>query len=288
MVVSSAPSSSVVLSDEVLAKIDVLKQNLAGLGSVVVAFSGGTDSALLGFLANDVLGNNALAVTAVSPSLPSDELDHCRDLAGSWSMAWEGHRTDELENPAYVANEGDRCYWCKAELMDVVGPIAASRGATVVLGVNIDDLGEHRPGQKAASERGATFPLVEAGFTKGEIRDVSRALGLPTWDRPAAACLASRIPYGTPVTLQVLGRVERAERALRQLGLRELRVRHYDDSARLEVPVGDLAAVLAQREDVVAAIKAAGYRYVTLDLEGFRSGNLNDSLDPSVRMDAPV
>jgi uncharacterized protein len=170
--------------------------------------------------------------------------------------------------------------------MDVVGPIATSRNATVVLGVNIDDLGEHRPGQKAASERGATFPLVEAGFTKDEIRDVSRALGLPTWDRPAAACLASRIPYGTPVTLQVLGRVERAERALRQLGLRELRVRHYDDSARLEVPVADLAEVLAHREAVVAAIKAAGYRYVTLDLEGFRSGNLNDALDPAVRMDS--
>lgn len=288
MVVSSAPSSSVVLSDEVLTKIDVLKRNLADLGSVVVAFSGGTDSALLGFLANEVLGSNALAVTAVSPSLPSDELDHCRDLAGSWSLAWEGHRTDELENPAYVANEGDRCYWCKAELMDVVGPIAELRNATVVLGVNIDDLGEHRPGQKAASERGATFPLVEAGFTKDEIRDVSRSFGLPTWDRPAAACLASRIPYGTPVTLQVLGRVERAERSLRQLGLRELRVRHYDDSARLEVPVADLGAVLAQREAIVAAIKAAGYRYVTLDLEGFRSGNLNDALDPSVRMGAPA
>jgi uncharacterized protein len=159
--------------------------------------------------------------------------------------------------------------------MDVVTPIAAGEGATVVLGVNVDDLGDHRPGQRAATEGGAAFPLVAAGFTKQEVRDASRRLGLRTWDKPAAACLASRVPYGTEVTVNVLSRVERAEAALHALGFAQVRVRHYGDTARIEVELDQLAAVLARRDAVVAAVRAAGYRYVTLDLEGFRSGNLN-------------
>ncbi|MEY2754494.1 MAG: ATP-dependent sacrificial sulfur transferase LarE, partial [Actinomycetota bacterium] len=168
-----------------------------------------------------------------------------------------------------------RCFHCKAELMAVVGPIAVERNATVVLGVNLDDLGEHRPGQAAASEAGAVFPLVEAGFTKADVREASLRMGLRTWDKPAMACLASRIPYGTEVSVALLSQVDRAEAALRRLGFGQLRVRHYGDTARLEFPLDDLARVVERRDEVVGAVSAHGYRYVTLDLEGFRSGNLN-------------
>jgi uncharacterized protein len=163
--------------------------------------------------------------------------------------------------------------------MDALVPLAEQEGATVLLGVNVDDLGDHRPGQEAAAARGARFPLVEAGLTKLDVRRAARQLDLSVWDRPAAPCLASRVPYGTEVTVGVLGQVERAEHALRALGFDDLRVRHYGDLARLEVPLADLDRVVARRADVVAAVHAAGYRYATLDLEGLRSGNLNDALD---------
>ena len=256
-----------------------LRTRLEDLDRVVVAFSGGADSAFLAWVANDVLGSTrSLAVTAVSPSLAGAERDDCASLAQEWGLRWRGVETNELERAAYVANDGDRCYHCKAELMDVVAPIATAEGATVVLGTNVDDLGDHRPGQQAASERGAAFPLVDAGFTKDDVRAWSEQVGLRTWDKPAAACLASRVPYGTAVTVEVLSRVERAERALHALGFRELRVRHYGDIARLEVPLAALTDVVAVREAVVDAVRGAGYRYVTLDLEGLRSGNLNQSL----------
>jgi uncharacterized protein len=193
-------------------------------------------------------------------------------------LRWETVATAELDEPAYAANDGLRCYHCKSALLSALGPLARERGATVVLGVNVDDLGDHRPGQVAAAEGGAAFPLVDAGFTKADVRHWSRQLGLRTWDKPAAACLASRVPYGTPVTLGVLSRVERAEAALRRLGFAELRVRHYGDVARLEVPIDRLLDVVERRGAVVAAVRAAGYEYVTLDLEGLRSGNLNRAL----------
>jgi uncharacterized protein len=183
-----------------------------------------------------------------------------------------------MERAAYRLNDGDRCFQCKAELMDVIAPIAAADRATVVLGVNLDDLGDHRPGQRAALVGGAVFPLVEAGFTKQDVRDASRQLGLRTWDKPAAACLASRVPYGTEVSVPILGRIERAEAGLHALGFAQCRVRHYDDTARIEVELGLLHLVLERREEIVEAVRAAGYRYVTIDLEGFRSGNLNASL----------
>jgi uncharacterized protein len=260
-------------------ELEVLRDGLRGLGQVVVAFSGGADSAFLAWVANDTLGaERALALTAVSPSLAGDERADCSALAAEWGLRWCEVETDEMANAAYRINDPDRCYWCKDALLSVAGPIATAEGATVVLGVNVDDLSDHRPGQRAASERGAAFPLVDAGFTKADVRDWSQRLGLRTWDKPAAACLASRVPYGTAVTIEVLGRIERAERALHAMGFRELRVRHYEDTARLEVPLHDLERVLVARDEVVRVVRAAGYAYVTLDLEGLRSGNLNAAL----------
>jgi uncharacterized protein len=262
------------------AALAALRRELLALERVVVAFSGGADSALLAYVAHRTLGpDRCLVVTAVSPSLAGDERDDCAALAAEWALRWREVVTVEMDDAAYRVNDGDRCFHCKSALMDAVGPIAELAASTVVLGVNLDDLGDHRPGQEAAASAGAVFPLVRAGFTKAMVREVSRSLGLRTWDKPAAACLASRVPYGTTVTVSVLSRVERAEAALHQVGFRELRVRHYDDTARLEVPVDDLAAVVARRDEVVAAVRGAGYRYVTLDLEGLRSGNLNQALD---------
>ncbi|MBV9660474.1 MAG: ATP-dependent sacrificial sulfur transferase LarE [Acidimicrobiales bacterium] len=246
---------------------------------VVVAFSGGVDSSLLAWVCHDELGpERSLAVTAVSPSLAPAELDDCRRLATEWGLRWMEVRTDELARTAYVANGPDRCYHCKSELMDALAPIAADASAVVALGVNVDDLTDHRPGQEAARERGAVFPLVEAGFTKSAVREAARHLGLRAWDKPAAACLASRLPYGTTVTLGVLRSVAAAEESLRAIGFGQLRVRHYGDLARIELPLEDLDRALRSRAAVVAAVRNAGYRYVTLDLEGFRSGNLNEGI----------
>ena len=226
-------------------QLDRLRARLRALAPVTVAFSGGADSSFLAWVANDTLGPGACdVVTAVSPSLATDELGDCRAL-------------DPI----------------------IASTASTATASTIVLGVNVDDLGDHRPGQRAAAERGAAFPLLDAGFTKADVRSWSRTLGLRTWDKPAAACLASRLPYGTEVTVGVLSRVDRAEAALHRLGYAALRVRHYDDTARIEVPVDDLATIVAQRDAVIAAVRAVGYRYVTLDLEGLRSGNLNAALD---------
>jgi uncharacterized protein len=260
----------------VMGDLVALRDRLRSLERVVVAFSGGADSAFLAWVAHDTLGPDAaLAVTAVSPSLAAAERQDCAALAGEWGLQWTEVETAELERAAYVANGSDRCAHCKTELMDVVAPLAVERDATVVLGVNVDDLGDHRPGQDVAAARGAAFPLVDAGFSKAAVRETSRRLGLRTWDKPAAACLASRIPHGTPVTLQRLEQADRAESALRVLGFRQLRVRHYGDVARVELDVDELPAAVDRRGEVVAAVRSAGYRYVTLDLEGFRSGNLS-------------
>ena len=226
-----------------MSKLDELRANLRELRSVVVALSGGVDSTLLAYVANQTLGSQkALAITAVSPSLAPEEEEVCRDFAARWNLNWHVVHTDEMADPEYVMNDGTRCAHCKTALMDGLEPIAKQRGATVVLGVNLDDLADHRPGQKAAAERGAVFPFVSAAMTKADIRSIARDLGLETWDKPAAACLSSRIPYGTPVTLKTLSSVANAESALRALGFNSLRVRHYDETARIEVPVEDLAA----------------------------------------------
>ncbi len=259
--------------------LNALREVLAARERIVVAFSGGVDSGLLAWTALDTLGRDrTVAVTTVSPSLAPSELADCRRLAESWGLRWMEVESDEGARPGYVANGPDRCYHCKSELMDRLAPVAAAERAVIALGVNVDDLADYRPGQQAARERGAMFPLVEAGLTKTRIRQIARDLGLEVWDKPAAACLASRIPYGTPVTVGTLTQVAAAEEALRALGFLELRVRHYRDLARLEFGPDDLQRAVAERDRVVAAVKAAGYRYVTVDLEGLRSGNLNDAL----------
>jgi pyridinium-3,5-biscarboxylic acid mononucleotide sulfurtransferase len=260
-------------------KLQSLRADIRRLGQVVVACSGGVDSSLLAVVAHQELGESALAVTAVSPAVPAHELAEVRALVAEHGLRWRAVETAELERPGYVANAGDRCYHCRSELFDVLGPIAAAEGAAIAVGTIVDDLSDHRPGLQAAAERGVRTPLADAGFTKGEVRMAAQALGLGNWDKPAAPCLASRIPYGTPVTLGTLSRVEQAEAGVRRLGFADLRVRHYGELARIEVPPCDLERLLARRSEVLAAVRAAGYRYVTVDLEGLRSGNLNAALE---------
>lgn len=267
--------------------LDRLRRVLEDLDRVVVAFSGGSDSAFLARVAHDTLGPaRVLCVTAVSPSLAPEEHAHCRALALEWGLRWNALATTEMDDPLYVANGADRCARCKQALMATLGPVATAEEATVVLGVNMDDLGDHRPGQEAAAELGARFPLVEAGLAKSDVRTWSRRLGLRTWDKPAAACLASRVPYGTPVTVGALSSVARAEAALRDLGFLQVRVRHHGSAARVEVPEEDLAGALARRSEVLAAVKSSGYAFVALDLDGYRSGSMNRMLS-SLRPPAP-
>jgi uncharacterized protein len=257
--------------------IDDLTAILAAMPGAIVAYSGGADSAFLADLAHEVLGDAMLAVTAVSESLAPAERAAARSLAAQRGWRHEEIATYELEKPEYRRNAPDRCFHCKDTLFDELDALAAARGATVLVGTNLDDTGDFRPGQRAAREHGVRAPLLEAGLTKHEIRELSRARGLPTWDKPASACLSSRIAYGVEVTPERLDRVARAEEFVRALGFDELRVRDHGDLARVEVPASEVARLADPelRARVAAYLSELGFTYVTLDLDGFRTGSMN-------------
>jgi uncharacterized protein len=267
-----------VAGPDLSSKIAALVQTLRAEGKVVVAFSGGADSSLVAAAASRALGRNALAVTAVSPSLPRGEAEEARKIAAAVGISHRLVRTGELENRDYLANGFDRCYHCKNELYEVLGAVAVEAGgATVVSGANVDDLKDVRPGLRAAQEHGVRHPLVEAGFTKHEVRLAARELGVPSWDKPASACLSSRIAHGVTISVEMLSRVGRAEMLLKDLGFRQCRVRVHGDVARVEVEASEISRLADEevRGRLVSGLKELGYRYVTLDLEGFRSGSMN-------------
>jgi len=276
-----AQAPSAIDEPRLLQKDADLRRTLAGLGSVMVAFSGGTDSAYLAWVATAVLGEHAHCITADSPSFPSRHRELARRLARDFSLRHELIVTGEMARPEYRANEPDRCYYCKQELFTQLNALARARGIAAVMdGANADDRDDYRPGRKAARELGVRSPLDEAGLTKAEIRELSRRAGLPTWDAPASACLSSRIPYHSEVTPEKLAMIERAESVLFDLGFRVCRVRHHDDVARLECGADEMAHALdpAVREALVRDLKAIGYRYVALDLQGYRMGSLNEGV----------
>jgi uncharacterized protein len=258
-------------------KYERLLEVLRGLESVVVAFSGGVDSTLLARAARDALGGRALLVTADSETYPASELDEARRLAALVGLRHLVVRTNELANPEYARNPGNRCFFCKEELFVTLAPIAEREGFRhLVYGANVDDLGDHRPGMQSARQRGVRAPLIEAGLGKAEIRDLSRDLGLPTWDKPSFACLSSRFQYGDPINAEKLRRVDAAEAFVRALGFRQFRVRHHDRLARLEVPLEDVRLWQEGRhEAIVARFRELGYAYVAVDLGGFQSGSAN-------------
>jgi pyridinium-3,5-biscarboxylic acid mononucleotide sulfurtransferase len=263
-----------------MTKADALRDRLRSFGSVVVAYSGGVDSAYLALVASRTLGDKALAVTADSASYPERHRQIALRIAKDFGLRHEIIHTRELERPEYRSNPTNRCYYCKHELYTHLSRIAVDRGAVVVDGNNADDRGDYRPGRQAAREFGVRSPLDEVDLTKDEIRDLSREAGLPTWDEPASACLSSRIPYHAEVTDEKLRTIERAEQAIRALGFRVFRVRHHDDLARIEIARAEMPRALEPEiaAALVRELKSIGYRYVSLDLQGYRTGSLNEGV----------
>ncbi len=261
-------------------KLVDLKEILAGCGSALVAFSGGADSTFLAVMAGEVLGERVLAVTASSATYPDHEVAAALDLAAKLGLRHLTVYTEELDNEDFAANPPERCYICKSELFGKLADVAREHGLAFVLdGANFDDLSDFRPGSRAGRELGVRSPLQEAGLTKAEIRELSRSLGLPTWDKPSFACLASRFPYGERITRKKLAMVGEAENYLHRLGFGQLRVRHHGNLARIELIPAELAKAIALAGDIVARLKTIGYKYVTLDLQGYRTGSMNEVLD---------
>jgi len=263
-------------------RLSSARDMVRGLGSVLVAYSGGVDSTLLLRLAMDELGDRAVAVLASSPAYPESEQREARSLAHSLGARLVEVTTSEVELEAYARNNPDRCFHCKEELFDTLEPVQRELGlAHLAYGATADDAGDHRPGHASAVRRGVRFPLLEAGMVKSEIRAAARELGLPNWNKPSFACLSSRIPHGTPVTVAALRQIEAAEAALKALGFRQVRVRHHDDVARIEVDEEDIPRLIAERARVTSAVREAGYKFVSADLEGYSTGSLNRAWKPT-------
>jgi uncharacterized protein len=255
-------------------KVNEVRGSLLAMGSLVVAFSGGVDSSLMAYLAAAELGDRAVAITAVSPSVAASELADARSFARQFAIRHVLLDAHEMEDPRYIENSPLRCYWCKNETYRLLSDYAREHGfAGIVDGTNLDDTRDIRPGRKAAAEYGVRSLFLEAEMTKAEIRAAAKALGLPVWDKPAKACLASRIPHGTPVTTAILGRVEKAEDFLSGLGIRQKRVRHHHDVARIEVGSEEFATLLIYKNEILQEFHKIGYRFVALDLEGYHSGS---------------